>query len=230
MADDAVHDGVNAEERTYRSFLDCVLTAAGNPELPSGYDTWGYKITQPDLRTYLGRNGARFRWPWPGSTVTDDATVFDGNPWLNGGNGGFAVALSLTGPARSGYGHATILLISYREADVAGENSHQRRVSHCLVHDIIAGTDAYRAAAGADLSGADLWGADLRNADLSGTDLRNADLRGSKLMCATLWDADLRGARLADADLGGADLRGATLSPGTMSASQLVEFIGDVTG
>jgi Pentapeptide repeats (8 copies) len=43
-----------------RPFLDVILGHAGQPDLPDGYDTWGFKIVRPDLRSYGG-----FRWPWP---------------------------------------------------------------------------------------------------------------------------------------------------------------------
>jgi len=176
-----------AEPKTCRPFLEVLLDAAGQPSLPDGYDTWGFKITRPDLRTYDPDDGkGRFRWPWPGSTVTDEKTKVNGEPCPTGKTGGFCVAKTLAGAASGGYGHATILLLAYRLADVAGENADKRRVSHCLVADVITGQDAYRKAAGANLAGADLAGAYLAGADLAGayltrqqvTDEQRAQFRG----------------------------------------------------
>ncbi len=170
-----------AEPKTYRPFLDVILDAAGNPELPAGYDTWGFKITRPDLRTCDRGNGERFRWPWPGNTVTDEHTVINGEPCPTSVTGGFCIAKNLAGAASGGYGHATILLLAYRIADVAGEDADKRRVSHCLVADVVAGQDAYRKAARADLARADLAGADLTGAYLAGAYLTGADLTGAYL-------------------------------------------------
>ena len=165
--------------KTYRPFLDCVLAAAGNPELPDGYDTWGWKITLPDLRTYKHYDSdTRFRWPFPGGTVTDDKTVVDGEPCPTRATGGFCIALTLEGAASGGYGHATILLLAYRLADVAGEDAREgkRRVSHCMVVDVVSGRSAYRLAAGADLAGANLAGANLTRAYLTGGKVRKSQL------------------------------------------------------
>ena len=174
--------------KTYRPFLDIILDVAGNPPLPGGYDTWGFKITRPDLRTYELGDG-HYRWPWPGGTVDDPKTVINGEPCPTSSTGGFCIALNLAGAASGGYGHATILLLAYRISDVAGEDSDKRRVSHCLVVDMISGQDVYRKAAGADLAdanlaGANLAGADLTDADLTGADLTRANLRPNQLTVA----------------------------------------------
>jgi hypothetical protein len=180
--------------KTYRPFLDCVLAAAGNPELPDGYDTWGWKITLPDLRTYKHYDSdTRFRWPFPGGTVTDDKTVVDGEPCPTGATGGFCIALTLEGAASGGYGHATILLLAYRLADVAGEDARKgkRRVSHCMVVDVVSGRSAYRLAAGANLAGADLTDADLAGADLADANLTGANLTGVKVRKSQLTTVQL---------------------------------------
>ena len=171
----------DSQPKTYRPFLDIILDTAGNPPLPEGYDTWGFKIVRPDLRTYQLGDGTRYRWPWPGGTVTDPGTAVNGQPCPANAVGGFCIAKNLRGAASGGYGHATILLLAYRVADVAGEDADKRRVSHCLVVDVVAGQDAYRSARGADLAGADLTGADLTGADLRGAYLRGADLTGADL-------------------------------------------------
>jgi hypothetical protein len=189
--------------KTYRPFLEVVLETAGNPVLPEGYTTWGYKITRPDLRSYGG-----FRWPFPGGTVTDPSTVKDGEACPSADTGGFCIALSLAGAATGGHGHATILLLAYKSSDIAGSDGHSKiRVSHCLVFDVIDGTSAYRDGAGADLAGAN-----LRGADLAGANLTDANLAGANLTGANLADAYLPHANLADAYLTGANLAGANLT------------------
>jgi len=215
--------------KTYRPFLDCVLAAAGNPELPDGYDTWGWKITLPDLRTYKHYDfDTRFRWPFPGGTVTDDKTVVDGEPCPTGATGGFCIALTLEGAASGGYGHATILLLAYRLADVAGEDARKgkRRVSHCMVVDVVSGRSAYRLAAGANLAGADLTGANLTGADLTRAYLTGAYLAGANLTRANLTDVYLTRAYLARAYLTGADLTGVKVRKSQLTTVQLAQFTG----
>jgi Pentapeptide repeats (8 copies) len=222
--------------KTYRPFLDCVLAAAGNPELPDGYDTWGWKITSPDLRTHKPYNSdTRFRWPFPGGTVTDPKTVVDGEPCPTTTTGGFCIALTLQGAASGGYGHATILLLAYRLADVAGEDAREgkRRVSHCMVVDVVSGRGAYRLAAGADLTGADLTRADLTDAYLTGADLTDAyltraDLTDAYLTRADLTRADLTRAYLTGADLTDADLTDAYLTRADLTRADLTD--ADLTG
>ena len=182
--------------KTYRPFLDVILDTAGNPPLPTGYDTWGFKIVRPDLRTYQLGDGTRYRWPWPGHAVTDPGTAVNGHPCPTTTTGGFCIAKNLRGARSGGYGHATILLLAYRVADVAGEDADKRRVSHCLVVDVVAGQDAYRSASGADLTDAYLTRANLTRANLTRANLTRADLTGANLTRADLTDADL-----TDADL-----------------------------
>jgi hypothetical protein len=211
------------EAKTYRPFLECVLQAAGNPELPDSYDTWGFKITRPDLRTCKAYGSeTRFRWPFPGGTVTDPETVVDGESCPTSKTGGYCIALSLAGAASGGYGHATILLLAYRLADIAGENeAGKRRVSHALVVDVVAGQDAYRLAKGADLTDADLTRANLTRADLTGANLTGANLTRANLTRAYQTRAYLAGANLAGADLAGADLAGANLAGAYLAGANL---------
>ena len=119
------------EPKTRKPFLQVLLDHAGNPPLPDGYDTWGYKITRPDLRTYRLPDGTRYRWPFPGATVTDPGTVVNGNACPTAATGGFCVALTLRGAGSGGYGHATILLLAYRISDAK------------LFHTSVSGTMAY---------------------------------------------------------------------------------------
>jgi pentapeptide repeat protein len=194
-----------------RPFLNVILDVAGKPPLPESYDRWGFKITRPDLRTYA-TGTVRFRWPWPGSTVTDPGAVADGRPCPSPGTGGFCVARTLRGAVSGGYGHTTILLLAYRAADVLGEDADKLRVSHALVADVVAGQDVYRVSAGADLAGADLAGADLAHANLARAYLAHADLAHANLAHANLARANLAHADLAGADLAGADLTHANLA------------------
>ena len=85
--------------KTYKPFLDVLLQVAGNPDLPAGYDTWGYKIVRPDFRTYKAAGYPDgFRWPFPGGSVTDPLTVTDGNACPTSATGGFCIALSNSDP------------------------------------------------------------------------------------------------------------------------------------
>jgi uncharacterized protein YjbI with pentapeptide repeats len=231
MTTDQTATEAPAAEPTYRPFLDVILQTAGNPTLPDGYDTWGFKITRPDLRTYKhSGSDPRFRWPWPGGTVTDPKTVVDGEACPTTQTGGYCVALTLNGARSGGYGHATILLLAYRIADVAGEDTvyGKRRVSHCMVVDVIAGQDAYRLAKGADLAGANLTraylaDANLTRANLAGADLTRADLTGADLTRAYLTDADLAGADLTRAYLAGAYLTRAYLTRAYLGGADLTD-------
>ncbi len=144
-----------------RPFLDVVLDVADNPSLPEGYDTWGFKITRPDLRTFRRQDGTRFRWPWPGGAVTDNTAVANGDPCPTGSTGGFCVALDLTGAHDGGYGYGPILLLAYRQADILGRSNHKLRVRHCLIADLIDAREAYKSSASANLTGANLTGANL---------------------------------------------------------------------
>jgi hypothetical protein len=106
-------------------------------------------------------------------------------------------------------------------------------------------TTGTRAAAGADLTCADLRRARLAGWDLRGTNLRradlrravlvDADLRGADLTCANLRLAYLQGANLAGANLQGAnlhmadlceaDLRDADLLCANLAGAQLVNLV-----
>jgi Pentapeptide repeats (8 copies) len=204
-----------------RPFLDVILGHAGHPGLPDGYDTWGFKIVRPDLRSYGG-----FRWPWPGGTVDDPDAIASDDPCPTDGTGGYCVALSLAGAASGGHGHTTILLLAYREADVLARSGDKLRARSAHVADVIDGQAVYRSAQHADLRGAYLEGADLRGAYLQGAYLRGAYLRGAYLQGAYLehaylQDANLQGAYLQDAYLRGADLRGAYLQDADLRGADL---------
>jgi Pentapeptide repeats (8 copies) len=185
MPDITAHDpaaerlaGIRARGGPPRPFLDVLLGHAGNPPLPDGYDTWGFKITRPDLRTYNG-----FRWPWPGGGVEDPAAVAGEDPCPTEQTGGYCVALTLAGATSGGYGHATVLLLAYRQADILALSGSdgKLRVRAAYVADVIDGAAAVRKAGHAYLRGADLQYAYLRGADLQGADLQDAHLQRSQL-------------------------------------------------
>ena len=189
--------------------------------LPEGYDTFGFKIVRPDLRSYNG-----YRWPWPGNTVTDDAAIPGDDPCPTSETGGFCIARNLRGAASGGHGHTTILLLAYNQADILASNEDKLRVRHSLVVDVIDGQRIYGRCSDTDLQGADLQGAVLRGAvlqraDLQGAVLRGADLQGAVLRGAVLQGADLQGAFLQRADLQGAFLRGAVLQGADLQGAVL---------
>jgi len=207
-----------------KTMLDLILDHCGNPELPQGYDTWGWKITRPDLRTYEG-----FRWPWPGGTVTDPDAIANDDPCPTWKTGGYCVALSWHGARSGGHGNTTAVLLAYRQSDILARDDRygKLRVREARVHDVI---DVHRliqrAGAGADLTGADLTGADLTDAylagaNLAGANLARADLTGANLEGASLAFAYLTGADLAGADLTGADLTGANLTGADLTGADL---------
>ena len=202
-----------SKPETYRPLLEVILDAAGSPELPAGYDTWGWKITRPDLRSY-----GRFRWPWPGGTVTDENAIPDGGPCPRTRTGGYCIAAPAAGAASGAHGHETILLLAYRQADVLARDDQKIRVRHCLVADVADARSVWRSAAGADLTGADLAGAALTDAYLTGANLTRADLTG-----ANLTGADLTGANLAGANLAGAYLTGAYLTDAYLTDANLTD-------
>lgn len=225
-----------AEAKTHRPFLE--LLTEGRT-LPDGYDTWGFKITRPDLRTFdRGDRKGPFRWPFPPATVTDDHVVADGQPCPTTTTGGYSVAKTLAGAAGGGYGYGPILLLAYRVSDVLGETANKLRVSHLAVIDVIDAEKVYRQAAGACLAGADLTGANLAGAGLAGAyladaylaraDLTRAYLTGADLMGADLMGADLTRADLTYADLTRADLTGANLADADLAGAGLAH--ADLTG
>lgn len=212
-------------EVTYRPFLD--LLTEGHT-LPAGFDTWGYKLVRPDLRTYPAANldGERFRWPFPGHTVEDPNAVASEEVCPSPIIGGFAVTKTLRGARDGMHGPTTILLLAYNQADVLASNEHKIRVRRAHVVDVLNATEFYRKAAGYDLSGASLTGVNLNNAELSG-----ANLSGAKMARVSLKGADLSGADLSEADLLGANLDGANLDGANVhGASFLRANLKRVTG
>jgi uncharacterized protein YjbI with pentapeptide repeats len=211
-----------------KSFLGLIL--ADQPRtLPAGYDTWGWKAVCPDLRTYPRHDapGRRFRWPWPGGTVTDPTARPSGNECPTGSNGGYCIALNWDGARSGGYRGTTVLLLAYRQSDIMAQSAGKLRVREAHVADVIDAHDLIRRAgengdlAGADLTRADLAGAYLAGADLAGADLAGADLAGANLTRANLTDANLTRANLAGAYLAGADLAGANLTGANLAGAYL---------
>ena len=179
--------------------------------MPEGFDSWGIKSVQPDLRTTHD-----FKWPFPGSVAEASGPFFvhnkSGCPTSVGD--GLCVAKSWGGMGSGGICAQTMLLVAYAESDVLGSESAGDEI-RCRRVAVVALVDGCRLlrerGAGANLRGADLYGADLYGADLRGANLRGANLRGASLYGASLYGANLRGANLRGANLYGANLRGANL-------------------
>ncbi len=167
-----------SEGKTYRPLVD--ILAAGR-ELPEGYDTWGWKVVRPDLRTR-----DEVRWPWPGNA----ATVDDPAPPEDGPCGaGLHIALAPHAMQSVRYGCSTVLLLAYNAAEVIAADEVKCRVPRAFVVDVLdLQAILRRDAAGADLRGAYLTGADLRGADLTGAYLRGAYLTGADLRRSQLTD------------------------------------------
>ena len=134
--------------------------------LPAGYDTWGWKLVRPDLRT---RDG--FRWPWPGNAVTEADPDPDPDKLCSRG---LHIALTPAAMRDVRYGPSTVLLLAYRQADVIARAESKVRAGHAYVADVIDLCWLLRAngqqldLAGAYLAGANLDGADLARANLDG--------------------------------------------------------------
>lgn len=179
--------------------------------LPNGFDTFGFKIVRADLTTWDLGDGTRVQWPATG-LMHDTNAVASNEVCPNSEIGGYAVALDLRGARDGQYGHQTILLVAYNQADVLARGTHKVRVSKAHVVAVIHGTDVYKTAAGVDLSGADLNGADLRGACFDGSDLTGAALRGARLENASLVGANLSGANVSRAEFTGANAEGANFT------------------
>ncbi|WP_332605448.1 pentapeptide repeat-containing protein [Acinetobacter sp. ESBL14] len=80
-------------------------------------------------------------------------------------------------------------------------------------------------AAGAYLSGANLYDANLSGADLSGANLSGANLYGANLSGANLSGANLYGAYLSGANLYGANLYGAYLRDANLSGAKAAPLV-----
>jgi hypothetical protein len=203
-------------EPTHRPFLD-ILTE--NRTLPDGYDSWGFKSVRADFTTYGG-----YRWPWPGTDVTDQAAAAgDGDACPTRATGGLCVATTWRGVADGGHGHRCLLLLAYRAADILGRDDFRGklRVKTCRVVELLDGEKMLAKATGANLTGANLTDASLRGADLTGANLRGANLTDANLRGAYLTGANLTGANLTDASLRGADLAGADLTDADLAGAYL---------
>lgn len=195
-------------ETTLKSFL-AHLTEGRT--LPKGFDTWGFKIVRADLSTWQADNGTRTQWPAAG-LMHDPNAVASNELCPNAEIGGYAIAKDLRGARDGQYGHATILLVAYNQADVLADGNHKVRVSKAHVVAVIHGTDVYKTAQGVDLAGADLNGADLRGANFDGSDLSGAALRGARLQDASAVGANFTGANVSRAEFTGANLEGANFT------------------
>ena len=181
-----------------------------------------------------------FRWPFPGGEAVADAPVTEWNgPCPSAPGDGLCLGKTWGGIASGGISASTLLLCSFRPADVLGEDDHKVRVFRARVLEVFTfagllaeATEDERAdlagayLAGAYLAGANLAGADLARADLARANLARANLAGANLAGANLARADLAGANLARADLAGANLAGAYLARADLAGANLAGAIG----
>ncbi len=207
-------EGTTMPETTTTTLKPFIAHLTEGRNLPDGFDTWGFKIVRADLTTWDMGDGRRVQWPATG-LMEDPNAVASPEVCPNTEIGGYAIALDLRGARDGQYGHATILLVAYNQADVLATAAHKVRVSKAHVGAVLHGTDVYKTAAGVDLAGADLNGADLRDAAFDGSDLSGAALRGARLENATLAGANLTGANVSRAVFTGANLEGANFTGAT---------------
>jgi hypothetical protein len=125
--------------------------------LPDGYDSWGIKSTNPDLRT---KND--YRWPFPGNE-TEYLHLDDHESSCPKRVGdGICVATTWAGMASGGFPAVTLLLVAYRVGEARSDEEGKFRVPQAFVVDLVDGARLIRKnGRGANLRGANLWGADL---------------------------------------------------------------------
>jgi len=163
----------------YVDLLPVIVEREG-ATLPDGFDTWGLKSVQPDLRTRGG-----YQWPLPGAVAVADRVDTKNTgacPSLEGD--GLCVATTWQGMASGQIPARTMLLVATHSEDVLGAEPTVGKARHERVA-VVAIVDGQRllreAGRGADLYGADLYGADLYGADLYGADLEDLKARGALL-------------------------------------------------
>ena len=165
------------DEKTYRDLIPVIVEREG-AVMPEGFDSWGIKSVQPDLKTYAG-----FQWPMPGQIEKCDESRIDrynkdNRPKRKGD--GLCVGATWGGMSSGGIPAITLLLVAYCEADVLGERPGKLRTSKVAVVAIVDGARLLREmGADANLRGANLRGAYLNGANLHGVNLYGANLRGA---------------------------------------------------
>lgn len=195
-----------------RDLLSIIVETTG-AVMPESFDSWGLKAIHPDRVTTHG-----FQWALPGGLNLSNHAFNPENtsPCPSEPGDGLCVATTWLGMASGGVPARMMLLVAYREADVAGGDPDKLRIKGVVAS--VALVDGARLVREhgreanlqcANLRGADLQRADLQDADLQYAKLQGADLRGADLQDADLRYADLRGADLHAANLQGAGLRGA---------------------
>ncbi len=182
---------------------------------------WGFKFLDTTLHAGHQHTPTLYL---PGTTVQADNCQADNDgPCPSEPGDGLCVAKDCRGATSGG---ATLLgsvcvLVSYKPADVLGEDEHKVRVRRLKVSTIVLDVRALLITSRADLSRADLSGADLSRANLSGANLSGANLSRANLSRADLSRADLYGANLSGANLSGANLSRADLSRADLSRADL---------
>ena len=145
------------DEKTYRDLIPVIVEREG-AVMPEGFDSWGIKSVQPDLKTYAG-----FQWPTPGQIEKCEESQIDRDnksDCPNWKGDGLCVGTTWGGMSSGGIPAITLLLVAYREEDVLGERPGKLRTSEVAVVAIVDGARLLREV-GAD---ADLRGAYLRDA------------------------------------------------------------------
>jgi uncharacterized protein YjbI with pentapeptide repeats len=206
---------------------------------------WAWKAVDVDHTT---RNG--FQWPFTG-TVKATGPFTHGDPCPRSEGDGLCLAKTFAGASQRGKPTQLVLLVSYLQKDLLGEDEAKLRVKQCRVerlenwiHDswkLITkyGNSANLSSADlrlANLSSANLYAAglslanlrfaNLNSADLSSADLYAADLSSADLSSADLRFANLRFANLSSANLSSADLNSADLSSADLSSADLSSAVG----
>ena len=108
-----------------------------------------------------------YRWPFPGGEAVADGVVKSHTgPCPSAPGDGLCLGKTWQGIRSGGVPASTLLLCSYSEAAVLGEDAEKVRVSRARVLDVF--TFAALVAEATDDEKADLYGADLCGANLRG--------------------------------------------------------------
>jgi uncharacterized protein YjbI with pentapeptide repeats len=186
---------------------------------------WAWKAVDVDHTT---RNG--FQWPFTG-LVKATGPFTHGSPCPRSEGDGLCLAKTFEGASQRGKTTQLVLLVSYLQKDLLGEDEAKLRVKQCRVerpenwiHDSWKLITKYGNSANlslADLGSANLSSAILRFANLSLANLKSANLSSANLSLANLSSVDLSSADLSSANLSSAILRFANLSLANLKSANL---------
>ena len=162
-----------------------VNTAARVYKQRGGKVTRGHKLLLRSINAdFTSSRG--YRWPFPGGVAECDAPVKSHEgacPSVPGD--GLCLGKTWVGIASGGIPASTLLLCSYRPADVLGEDEEKVRVVRARVLEVF--TFASLLAEASEEERANLYGANLYGADLGGANLYGADLYGANADKWTRW-------------------------------------------